>query len=83
MLLEERAREISELDTLSKKVCFLHTSLLYYRNPKTKMGAACYEAWKILVKRIGGTANTWRELGYILEIDKADLDVGFFHLNIL
>lgn len=74
---EEREKEISELKTLSKKVCFLHTSLLYYRK-QTKTGAICYEAWKTLVKKVGGSLNTWKDLGYALDISQDDLDVSFF-----
>ncbi|XP_045448114.1 uncharacterized protein LOC123656478 [Melitaea cinxia] len=74
ILQEEREKEISELKTLSKKVCFLHTSLLYYRNPKTKTGAICYEAWKTLIKKVGGSLNTWKDLGYALDISQDDLD---------
>ncbi|XP_049873313.1 uncharacterized protein LOC126371909 [Pectinophora gossypiella] len=74
MLQEERAKEISQLNLLSKKVCYLHTSLLYYRNPKSKMGSACYEAWRTLVKWAGGSPNTWKDLGYALGIVQADLD---------
>ncbi|CAH2980964.1 unnamed protein product [Chilo suppressalis] len=74
MVLEERAQELNELKSLSKKVCHLHTSLLYYRNPKSKMGTICYEAWKSLLKRIGGTHNGWRDLGQHLQIARSDLD---------
>ncbi|XP_014357593.2 uncharacterized protein LOC106710120 [Papilio machaon] len=70
----EREREILELSSLSKKVCFLHTSILYYRNAKSKLGATCHEAWRTLIKKIGGTPNTWRELGYSLGISQDDLD---------
>ncbi|XP_047533065.1 uncharacterized protein LOC125068101 [Vanessa atalanta] len=74
ILQEEREREILELKTLSKKVCYLHTSLLYYRNVKTKTGTTCYEAWKTLVKKVGGSLNTWKDLGYALGISQDDLD---------
>lgn len=73
---EERATEIARLNSLSKKVCFLHTDLLYYRNAKSKMGASCYEVWKTLVKRVGGTLNCWRDLGYLLGVNRDDLDVS-------
>ncbi|XP_068633208.1 uncharacterized protein [Battus philenor] len=71
---EERAREISELSELSQKVCFLHTSILYYRNAKSNLGATCHEAWRTLIKKIGGTPNTWKELGYSLGVSQDDLD---------
>ncbi|CAK1556400.1 unnamed protein product [Leptosia nina] len=71
---EERAREISELNRLSDKVCFLHTNLLYYRNAKSKMGSTCYEAWRTLVKKVGGSPNLWKDLGYALSINQGDLD---------
>ncbi|XP_053609868.1 uncharacterized protein LOC128674906 [Plodia interpunctella] len=71
---EERNREISELNSLSKKVCNLHTSVLYYRNPKTKTGSVCYEAWRTLVKKVGGTPSGWRDLGSSLGIKQDDLD---------
>lgn len=80
MILEERAKEISQLNNLSKKVCNLHTSLLYYRNTKSRRGAMCYEAWRMLIKKIGGSPNTWREVGYALGIDRDDLDVIYFHI---
>ncbi|XP_045498382.1 uncharacterized protein LOC123696319 [Colias croceus] len=74
MVQEERAKEISELNSLHEKVCYLHTSLLYYRNAKSKMGMICYEAWKTMVKKIGGSPNTWRDLGYALGITQDDLN---------
>ncbi|KAG6440650.1 hypothetical protein O3G_MSEX001402 [Manduca sexta] len=74
ILREERAAEISKLNTLSKKVCYLHTELLYYRHAKSKIGAACYEAWKTLVKKVGGTPNCWRDLGRLLGVTQDDLD---------
>lgn len=74
-LQEERAKEISALNTLSLKVTYLHTSLLYYRNAKTKTGAICYEAWKTLVKKVGGSPNTWKDFGYALELSHDDLNV--------
>ncbi|XP_063536149.1 uncharacterized protein LOC134745939 [Cydia strobilella] len=74
LLEEERARELADLNSLSKKVCHLHTSLLYYRNSKSKMGAASYETWRTLVKKVGGTPDGWRDLGYILGIPQDDLD---------
>lgn len=73
---EERRKEISQLHLLSKKVCYLHTDLLYYRNPKTKIGSACYEAWRVMIKKIGGTPNGWRDLGYALGVSQDDLDVS-------
>lgn len=76
IVLEERATEISELKSLSNKVCNLHTNLLYYRNTKSTMGAVCYEAWRILVKKVGGSHNGWRDLGHCLNIAKSDLDVS-------
>ncbi|KAL4707806.1 hypothetical protein ACJJTC_001752 [Scirpophaga incertulas] len=75
-VIEEREKEIAELKLLGKKVCFLHTSLLFYRNAKSKMGSVCYEAWKVLVKKVGGTSNGWQEFGGQLLIPKADLDVN-------
>ncbi|XP_032517623.1 uncharacterized protein LOC116770313 [Danaus plexippus] len=74
VLHEERAKEISELHSLTEKVSYLHTSLIYYRNAKSKMGATCYEAWKTLVKKVGGSPNTWKDLGYTLGIKQEDLD---------
>ncbi|XP_050350998.1 uncharacterized protein LOC126773836 [Nymphalis io] len=74
ILHEEREREILELKTLSKKVCYLHTSLLYYRNVNTKTGTICYEAWQTLVKKVGGSLDTWKELGCALGISQDDLD---------
>lgn len=71
---EERDKEITELNLLSKKVYNLHTSVLYYRNSKTKMGSLCYDAWRILVKKVGGTPNGWRDLGFLLGIKQDDLD---------
>lgn len=76
IVLEERSREIAELKSLSKKVCNLHTNLLYYRNAKSKMGDVCYEAWKTLIKKVGGSQNAWRDLGHCLQIAKSDLDVS-------
>ncbi|XP_060803152.1 uncharacterized protein LOC106129264 [Amyelois transitella] len=73
-LKEERNREITGLHSLSKKVSNLHTSVLYYRNPKTKTGSVCYEVWKTLVKKVGGTPNGWRDLGISLGIKQEDLD---------
>lgn len=70
----ERAAEITRLNSLSKKVCYLHTDLLYYRNAKSKIGASCYEVWKTLVKRVGGTSNCWRDLGHLLGVTQDDLD---------
>ncbi|XP_047511198.1 uncharacterized protein LOC125053725 [Pieris napi] len=74
ILEDERAQEISELNSLSDKVCYLHTNLLYYRNPKSKMGSTCYEAWRTLVKKVGGSPNTWKDLGYALGVNQGDLD---------
>ncbi|XP_028173549.1 uncharacterized protein LOC114362367 [Ostrinia furnacalis] len=74
IVLEERSREISELKSLSTKVHNLHTSLLYYRNTKSKMGTVCYEAWKTLVKKVGGSQNGWLDLGHCLQIAGSDLD---------
>lgn len=73
---EEREKEISELHSLSKKVSFLHSDLLYYRNAKSKIGAACYESWKVMLKKVGGTPNGWRDLGYALGVNQDDLDVS-------
>lgn len=73
MVLQERATEISQLHSLSNKVSFLHADLLYYRNAKTPMGKACYNAWKILVKKVGGTPDGWWDLGYSLGISQEDL----------
>ncbi|CAG4956319.1 unnamed protein product [Colias eurytheme] len=38
------------------------------------MGMICYEAWKTMVKKIGGSPNTWRDLGYALGITQDDLN---------
>ncbi|GBP61326.1 hypothetical protein EVAR_53241_1 [Eumeta japonica] len=38
------------------------------------MGSLCYEAWKTLIKRVGGAPKTWRDLGHFLEISVDDLD---------
>ncbi|KAI5644230.1 death domain-containing protein [Phthorimaea operculella] len=73
-LQEERAKEIAELKMLGKKVWYLHTSLLYYRNPATKTGKVCFQVWQTLVKKVGGSPNTWKELGHALGIAKTDLD---------
>ncbi|XP_047030200.1 uncharacterized protein LOC124637634 [Helicoverpa zea] len=70
----ERDQELKELHSLSKKAQFLHTNLLYYRNPKTKVGSACYELWKTLLKKVGGTPNGWRDLGHCLNISADDLN---------
>lgn len=75
MLLEEREQEMKGLHAINKKVSYLHTSLLYYRNPSSKKGAACYDAWRMLVNRVGGTPNTWRDLGCLLGLSPPDLDV--------
>lgn len=74
ILQEERNREISRLKSLSKKVYYLHTDILYYRNTESKMGAACYDAWRTLVKKVGGSPNCWRELGCILGVAHDDLN---------
>ncbi|CAD0201448.1 unnamed protein product [Chrysodeixis includens] len=74
MVLQERAQEITELNNLSKKVRFLHTDLVYYRHPKSEMGAACYLLWKNLIKKVGGTPNGWRDLGSSLGVTQDDLD---------
>ncbi|XP_041978896.1 uncharacterized protein LOC121732932 [Aricia agestis] len=73
-LKQERTQEISELVDLSKKVSFLHTSLLYYRNAKSNMGTICYDAWKMVVKKVGGAPNTWQDFGCYLGISQEDLD---------
>lgn len=78
MVLQERANEIKALNDLSKKVRFLHTDLVYYRHPKSEMGAACYLLWKNLIKKVGGTPNGWRDLGSSLGITQDDLDVSHF-----
>ncbi|XP_021188222.2 uncharacterized protein LOC110374714 [Helicoverpa armigera] len=70
----EREQELKELHALSKKAQFLHTNLLYYRNPKSKVGSACYELWKTLLKKVGGTPNGWRDLGHCLNISVDDLN---------
>ncbi|KAJ0176748.1 hypothetical protein K1T71_007927 [Dendrolimus kikuchii] len=74
LLQEERTREISRLNSLSKKVCYLHTDIIYYRNTKSKIGSACYDTWRTLIKKIGGTPNCWRYLGYILGVTQDDLN---------
>lgn len=76
MVLEERAKEIDVLETLGKKVSCLHTNLLYYRQPKTKMGIICYDIWKIIIKKVGGVHRSWRNLGEHLSIPPEDLDVS-------
>ncbi|XP_045772527.1 uncharacterized protein LOC123872349 [Maniola jurtina] len=73
-LREDRLKEMTKLKTLGKTVCNLHTNILYYRNTSTKRGAVCYEAWKSLVKKIGGSPNTWRELGNALGVAQDDLN---------
>lgn len=42
------------------------------------MGTVCYEAWKTLVKKVGGSQNGWLDLGHCLQIAKSDLDVSIF-----
>ncbi|XP_039753150.1 uncharacterized protein LOC120628665 [Pararge aegeria] len=74
MLRDDRIKEMTKLKTLAKTVCNLHTNILYYRNASTKRGAVCYEAWKSLIKTIGGSPNTWRELGYALGVSPSDLN---------
>uniref|UniRef100_A0A2A4IV09 Death domain-containing protein n=1 Tax=Heliothis virescens TaxID=7102 RepID=A0A2A4IV09_HELVI len=74
MVKQERAKEIKELHSLSEKAQFLHSNLLYYRNPKTKVGAACYQLWKTLIKKVGGTPHGWRDLGHCLNISVDDLN---------
>lgn len=76
MVQTERAKEITELQALSKKVCFLHANLLYYRHATSAMGSACYQLWVTLLKKVGGTRNGWRELGYSLGLSQDDLDVS-------
>ncbi|VVD04692.1 unnamed protein product [Leptidea sinapis] len=71
---EERAKEILELNRLSEKVCYLHTSLVYYRNANSKMGQTCYQVWKTLLQRVGGSPNTWNILGHTLGISLVDLE---------
>lgn len=71
---DERAREIEELSRLSKKVCCLHTSMLYYRQMKTNVGTICFDVWKTIIKRVGGASKSWRELGVHLGIPHDDLD---------
>ncbi|XP_037868324.1 uncharacterized protein LOC101741884 isoform X2 [Bombyx mori] len=73
-LREQRAAEINRLNYLSKKVDYLHTDLLYYRNIKSKMGAACYEVWKTIVKKVGGSPNCWRDVGHLLGVTQDDLN---------
>ncbi|XP_023934777.2 uncharacterized protein LOC112043540 [Bicyclus anynana] len=73
-LKEDRLKEMTKLKTLSKTVCNLHTNILYYRNASTKRGAVCYESWKCLIKSIGGSPNTWRELGCSLGVAQEDLN---------
>ncbi|KOB69022.1 MyD88, partial [Operophtera brumata] len=48
---ETRAKDISQLESLSKKVYYLHTDLLYYRKEGSKLGTYCYESWKVLIKK--------------------------------
>nr|XP_049694404.1 uncharacterized protein LOC126054145 isoform X1 [Helicoverpa armigera]XP_049694405.1 uncharacterized protein LOC126054145 isoform X2 [Helicoverpa armigera] len=71
---QERAKEIQELLSLGKKAQFFPISLLYYRNPNTKVGSACYALWKTLIKKVGGTPNGWRDLGQSLNISADDLN---------
>ncbi|KAG7308772.1 hypothetical protein JYU34_006005 [Plutella xylostella] len=71
---EERNKEISELTRLSKKTCFLHTKLLYYRNAESELGAACHNAWRTIVKSVQGSQDCWRELGHYLGISQDDLN---------
>lgn len=78
IVLQTRAKEISQLEALSKKVYYLHTDLLYYRKANSELGASCYEAWKVLMKKVGGTANGWRDLGYALGVSQDDLDVSIY-----
>lgn len=77
MVIQERSNEITQLHALSKKARFLHSDLIYYRNAKTATGKACYNVWKILIKRVGGTPNGWLDLGYTLGISQDDLNVSF------
>lgn len=81
LIQDERKKEISQLHSLSKKVCYLHTDLLYYRNPKSKIGSACYEAWRVMIRKVGGTPNGWRDLGYALGVSQDDLDVSIGYYN--
>ncbi|CAB3236741.1 unnamed protein product [Arctia plantaginis] len=74
MVIQERSTEITQLQALSKKARFLHSDLLYYRNAKTATGKACYNVWKVLIKRVGGTPNGWLDLGYTLGISQDDLN---------
>lgn len=48
---------------------------MYYRNIKSKMGAACYEVWKTIVKKVGGSPNCWRDVGHLLGVTQDDLNV--------
>lgn len=80
MVFEERIREIDELHKLSKKVCCLHTNMLYYRQLKTKVGVTCFDIWKTIIKRVGGAPKTWRELGVYLGIPHDDLDVSYNYI---
>lgn len=75
-LKEDRSKEITKLKTLGKTVSNLHTDILYYRNASTQRGAMCNEARQSLVKYIGGSPNTWRELGYALGVAQEDLSVS-------
>lgn len=77
-LQQTRAKEISQLEGLSKKVYYLHSDLLYYRKTNSELGTSCYEAWKVLMKKVGGTPNGWRDLGYALGISQDDLDVSTY-----
>lgn len=45
------------------------------------MGAACYETWRTLVKKVGGTPDGWRDLGYFLGIPQDDLNVSRIFLT--
>lgn len=81
MVQKERSKEITELQSLSKKVCFLHTNLLYYRHATSAMGSACYQLWVTLLKKVGGTRNGWRELGYSLGLSQDDLDYIMHSVN--
>lgn len=77
LVTQTRATEISQLNLLSKKVSYLHTDLLYYRKENSKLGSSCYEAWRAIMKKVGGSTNGWRDLGYALGVGQDDLDVSF------
>lgn len=76
MVKQEWTKEITELNSLSKKSCNLHADLLYYRHATSAMGSSCYELWKRILTQVGGSPNTWRELGLLLGIDSNKLNVS-------